>query len=266
MNDNAARGPSAMINGQTTSSLVPVWLLTCLLAVATIGAASAQKGSAAGGQTSTSAAQAKLKRMQDYLRRSSDLSFTTTVTSSSALGNVRRRATAVFLTRQPNQFRVELKQHNGKTIFVSDGKTLTIYSPSKRRYAQYPAGRSLLATMYSAVGLMNLAGRMLDFFWAVDRKSIGDTEISATQIPSIRQGGRDCQGISVQRFEEQFDVWLPAQGTPLPCKLITRRSDGSSMTTHTHVFTWTKTPSFDDGAFSFVPPQGSRPGRALDIQ
>jgi hypothetical protein len=207
-------------------------------------------------------ARSELSRIRDAIHRSSDLQFSTSISISSSLRRSNLSATGQFLTRKPNLLRVEAKDAKRSYVLVSDGKRATAYKPSTRQYAVYPARDSIIGTLYTAAGLLSVAGRMLDFFWAAD----SGQDLSVTSIPSIKLDGRECAGLKVDRFEESFEVWYEAVGNPLPCKLISRRLDGLANTVQTTMFKWTEKPVVADGAFSFVPPKGSRQVDFFDLQ
>ncbi len=203
-----------------------------------------------------------LTRMRDHLRNSTELQFTTSIKVVSSLRAGEVRATAEFTTQQPNRFRVEVKSGRKSYTVVSDGKRVTIYKPATKKYAQFPTRQTMLGSMYTAAGLMNIAGRMLDFFWAVD----AGFDLKVESLPDIKVDGQDCRGIRVERFEEIFEVWLDPTSTPRPCKLINRRSDGAATAEQTTLFKWVSKPVLSTEAFSFDPPKGSRQVDPIDLE
>lgn len=204
----------------------------------------------------------KLMAMQAYMRGTDDLSFRVAITSSHAP----RQATAAFSIRRPNQFRVAVSLPKGRYNLVSDGALLSIERPAARSYAQYKASSTLLGTMYTAVGLANLTGRMLDFFWTADDAKSSPREIEISALPAIKLDGKTCNGVSVRRLEELHQVWISADAVPSPCKLVTRRTDGSALSVQTYVFRWEDKASLDDKTFRFEPAAGSRKVDALGLR
>ena len=105
-----------------------------------------------------------LRSMHDYLRDSPQLHFMTAFRVSSPTSALRSQGTAEFFIRQPNSFRVEVSSTRRKTVYISDGATLTIYRPNERKFVQVSADDSILGTMYLATGLLRIQARMIDFF------------------------------------------------------------------------------------------------------
>lgn len=214
------------------------------------------------GDSAESAANAtKLARLHAYIRGSRDLQFDASIIVSSSLLNKVTRASTRFYTQQPNKFRVEASTGQTQYQFFSDGKQITIYSTAGKKYTQFPAQPTVLGSMYKAVTLMNVAGRMIDFFWAID---FGQ-DLRVKTIPGIKQGNRECAGLQVSRFEETFDFWYDTSGTPQLCKLVSRRTDGAADIVSTATFEWKAKPTFSDELFNFVPPKGSRRVDSFDI-
>ncbi len=207
------------------------------------------------------ASRALLTQMHTHLATASELQFSASMVVSSSLRESKLHATAEFFLKRPNQLRVEMSSGHRSYNVISDGKRLTIYKPQARRYAQFAARDSMLGSMYTAAGLMNIAGRMLDFFWAVS----ANTDLSITSLPPLNIEGRECRGIRVERFEEVFDVWIAPSGAPLPCKLVNHRTDGSASVGQTTLFSW-RQPAFDASTFTFVPPNGSRQVDPIDLE
>jgi outer membrane lipoprotein-sorting protein len=239
------------------------WRLLLILAtVCPSGIADGPKTSAAFAQeAAANNAKASLTGMRDYLVNAATLEFTTEFTVTSDLSSQNRRGSARFSIRRPGSFRVEVNSNAGAFVFISNGETLTLYRPREGKYAEVPARRSILATMYLASGLLTFEARVLDFLWTVDFGE--DVKFSAGRTETIK--GRQCRRFTVERFEDKWDVWLQAN-PPLPCRLVSRRTDGSAQTVQTNDFTWTTLPALPPELFSFSPPQGSRKVEVSELE
>lgn len=207
-----------------------------------------------------------LRSMHDYLRDSPQLHFMTAFRVSSPTSALRSQGTAEFFIRQPNSFRVEVSSTRRKTVYISDGATLTIYRPNERKFVQVSADDSILGTMYLATGLLRIQARMIDFFWTIDYLTIGYSEGKITPMGSEKIGKLECDRFKVQRFEDTWEVWLEKNGTPLPCKLISQRTDGTRLTSQVNEFTWMDNKAFDAETFAFSPPEGSKKVQLSDLK
>ena len=207
-------------------------------------------------------AAATLARFQAYIRNAAELSFDVSARVNSSVGGGTTEATASFLTRKPNIFRIDVAVKGRSYVVSSDGKLVTIWRSANQTYAQYPASDSMLQTMYTIVGLTNISGRMLDFFWAANERR----DVTVSSISSLEVGGRQCTGIRVVRFEETFDVWVEPKGEPLPCRLQSRRTDGAATTVHTYLFKWKAPGNTQPDAFGVTVSKGARRVDALSLR
>jgi hypothetical protein len=119
--------------------------------------------------------------------------------------------------------------------------------------------------MYAAAGILAAQARVLDFFWTVDYASISE-EVRVSAIKATIVGNRKCNGFSVERFEDRWEVWLEATGVPMPCKLISRRKDGSALTVQSNEFKWVMTPNYSAKTFEFSAPQGTNKVDIIDLK
>lgn len=208
---------------------------------------------------------ATLKRMHDFFRNSSDLEFSTTFRTSTEIQGYGTSGTARFFTRQPNLFRVETAAGRKRTIFVSDGQTLTIFRPAERAYTQMLARPSMIGTMYGATGMLAMQARIVDFLWTVDYLvTLGDdVRVASKGVGTV--AGRECNRFQVERMEDSWDVWLEQSDPPLPCKLVSRRRDDPSGMVQTNEFSWQRSPDVPSETFTFVPPPGSKKVDASEL-
>jgi len=207
-----------------------------------------------------------LRRMHNYLRNSSRLHFETSFRVSSPTSAHRVQGTALFFIQQPHSFRVEVSSNKRTTLYVSDGDTLSIYRPGERKFVRLPADKSILGTMYLATGLLKIQARMIDFFWTVDYMTIGASEGRVTSAGSEIVGGKKCDRFTVERFEDIFDVWLEENSIPLPCRLVSKRTDGTSLTSQANEFKWMDSQSFRAETFQFSPPEGTKEVELSDLE
>jgi hypothetical protein len=192
-----------------------------------------------------------LNTMLRYIRDQPELKFDTTMRLS---GVIDRRADFRFQLRQPNLVKVSLKEGKRTTIYVSDGKLMTIYRPAENRHVSVRARGTLIETMNLAAGLTSVMGRVLQFLLVAD---LADQHSGVTTLAPIRVKNTECTGVRLDRFEEVFDVWIRSSGAPLPCKLVSLRTDGAGRIIQTNLFTWLEASPSADDTFKFVPGNSS---------
>lgn len=202
-------------------------------------------------------AAAMLRRMHDYLRNTNDLEFRTMLTRDDKVGRS-TRANVKFQIREPNLFRVEAVANGQTTIYLSDGKSLTVFRPRSGKYMQMPARDTIIGTMYGATGILAQQARVVDFFWTVDYLATIGEDVRVLDKGSVEKiDGQQCRRLSVDRMDDSWDVWVAEGDLPLPCKLVSRRRDTSAQV-QSNYFEWTATPKFAADTFVFTPPAGAR--------
>ena len=197
-----------------------------------------------------------LRTMHGYLK-TNDLAFRSQFSTYDKVLGGSRSGVAKFSVHGSNLFRVNISGGGRSELFVSDGKVLCIYRSASRKFVKFAAKDSVLGTMYAATGLMFMPTRILDAFWTVDYLETVDEDVRIEPLSDAQVSGRNCRGVRVVRFEDTFDFWLDPAAPHLPCKLVSRRSDGSSEAVTTHVFTWNTKPEFSAATVQFAPPKGA---------
>lgn len=201
---------------------------------------------------------ATLRQMHDYLRNATDLEFRTTFNRYGATDARGKSGSAKFEIRKPNQFRVNASVKGQVTIYVSDGKTLSIFRPKSGKYMQIPAAETIIGTMYDATGILAQQARIVDFFWTVDYLEQFRADVRISNEGSVEEvAGRQCARFAVERMDDHWDVWIAKGEPPLPCRLVSRRRDTSAQV-QSNDFEWTIDPKFATDTFVFKPPAGAR--------
>jgi len=199
-----------------------------------------------------------LRQMHDHMIKTEDKEFITKFTISNQGMGASRSGTAHYILRRPNLLRVTVVQGNQKLVVVSDGNILTIHEPSKRTYRQYKARNTIVETLQLAVGLEVLQARVLDFFLSVDYLASARDNARLEKLTSRKVGTKTCDGFNIKYSGDDWSVWLERSGPRFPCRLVSKRTDGSALTTQTNTFAWKTEPNITADTFRFVPPKGHK--------
>jgi len=196
--------------------------------------------------------------MHQNLMSKKDLELTSVFrTVDQGLGST-RRGNVHYILRKPNLLRVTASMGKDRIIVISDGKTLTIHNPNKRRYQTFDADGSIVGNLYKVSGLLGLSVRMIDFFWSVDFLATTSDRAELKKLSARKFGSKICDGFNVQYSDDDWSVWLERSDTLLPCYLISKRKDGSALMTQTNTITWKPKPAITDDTFKFVAPKGHK--------
>lgn len=207
-----------------------------------------------------------LFRMYNWIRESQELDFKTTFHLENAVQGQKVNGTAHYQIKRPASFRVEVHSNKEHSVFVSDGKSLTIYEPAHHRYALLEADDSIMATMFKAIGILTLQARMVEFFWTVDYLARVDEDVRIERHGTNEIGGKSCRKFAVKRFEEEWTVWIQEDGNPVLCRLISRKTDQSAFTVQTNDFSWSDGVELNSALFVFEVPANVKKVHPFDLE
>jgi hypothetical protein len=204
--------------------------------------------------TPTSEAAAALKKMHQYFMSKQDLEFTSNFRMVNQGLGTTRSGNVHFILRRPNLLRVTASKGKDRIVAISDGKTLTIHNPNRRRYQTINADDSIAGNLYMVSGLLGMSMPILDFFWSVDFLATTGDRAKLKKLSARKSGSKTCDGFNVQYKDDDWSVWVERSDTLLPCYLISNRAHGSALLT----LTWKPKPAITDDTFNFVAPKGHK--------
>ncbi len=218
----------------------------------------ASLSSGAKAQDVAAQAVAALQTMRSQLIDVKELEFTTQFHVVDKVLGKNVRGSVEYKIRKPNLLRVTAKLPTGTVVLISDGKTLTIHEPNRKRYEEMPAKDSIVGTVYLAAGNLGEQTRLVDFFWTVDYLAVGGDPGGVGTLKPKTFGSKVCDGFIVERAPEVWSVWLERSSDRRPCYVVSKSTGGSAFVTQTNALRWSSSPNFPEGTFRFVPPAGHR--------
>jgi hypothetical protein len=206
------------------------------------------------------AAVQKFKRMTDYLDRLQHFS----VNTQSIIEEMRYSGhrvdydlAASVTIKRPNKLDVVRSGEFTNERFFYDGKTLTVYDPTKKIYwtDKAPASiekmidfaRETAGVLLPAADLLYRGAYPLMMQDVTLAKVIGKTVI----------GGVKCDHLLFSRPEVDFQIWIAEGKRPWPCKyVVTETGTPEKLSITTFLSHWNTSPDVHDGRFEFVAPKG----------
>jgi hypothetical protein len=166
--------------------------------------------------------------------------------------------TARQSVQRPNKLRAERTGDLVKQLFVYDGKSLTLYNPRDKVYAQVPAPGTL-------EGMLDFARTKLDIFApagdliyrnAYDILMDGVTDgfvVGKAVIEGVR-----CDHLAFRAPEVDLQIWIQEGAQPLPRKIVITTRDMQNAPEYAVTVTkWDLKPAFGAHTFVFRPPAGT---------
>jgi hypothetical protein len=204
-----------------------------------------------------------LKRMTDYLGSLKQFSVHTQNTVEDLLDSGQRvdfDVSASVIVKRPNKLLTERSGDLVKQLFYYDGKTLTLYDPSKKVYATVPAPGTLAGMLNYARQSLGLVIPAADLVYPNASELLTQDLISAMVVGKAVIGGVKCDHLLFSRPGVDFQVWVADAGQPLPRKLVVTDTGTPALLSVTTVISDFKAaPAVADARFAFVPPKGAKP-------
>lgn len=159
---------------------------------------------------------------------------------------------------RPDRMRVDTERSDGeKSIALFDGQEITVVSPGQKVYAKAgkpgsvdDAIRFLVADLglQLPLAMMYLTSLPVDLNARV--RSVAFVERTAiTDVP--------CAHLAVRSGDVDFQVWIQAQGDPLPRRVvITYKKEPGQPQFRADLSGWDLSANPSEGFFSFSPPEG----------
>lgn len=204
---------------------------------------------------------AALKAMGTYLRTLKAFEATSTFTIEEVLDDGQKlmsSGAATYLARLPDRLAVDLFTDTSEREFFYDGKTLTMYGPKIGYYATVPAPATVAETLEMASERYNLEVPLADLFvWGTDDDGTADLT-SAFYVGASQIGERSCDHYAFRQDGADWQLWIEADDTPLPCRVAITATDDEALPQYVATIDWTLDPPIDEAAFEFSPPEGAK--------
>ena len=169
--------------------------------------------------------------------------------------------------KRPNKMRA---QRTGELInqrFLYDGKTLTVYDPTKKVYAT-KTGLDTIEEMITFA--RETAGVLLpaaDLLYRNAFPLLMQDVTLAVVVGKAVLGGVRCDHLLFSRPEVDFQVWVSEGKQPFPRKyVVTETATPSKLALTTFLSNWNIAPAVDDAQFKFVPPKGTQATTFLQLE
>ena len=161
---------------------------------------------------------------------------------------------ATLQVHKPGTVRITNKTSEElKELFFHSG-VLTIYTKSKNFYAQTLIPEGANAALDYAVDELGMDAPMLDFVSVEVAKRLLATATDVLYLGTSLVRGKTYQHVAIRTPEIDIQLWIAAEGQPLPGKMsLSAKWDGGAPRT-TVFMEWNTSPDFQKNPIQFSPP------------
>ena len=135
--------------------------------------------------------------------------------------------TGVYTMRRPNRFYAKMTGGRGLESWYN-GKTLTIAAHPDKVFAQAPMPETIDRTLDALAERYDMALPMGDLFYGSAEKALLSDTTTGGYVGIENVGDTSCVHLAFKDVGADWELWLPAQGEPLPkrLKVVQKRRTG----------------------------------------
>ena len=203
-------------------------------------------------------AMAALTKMGGYLRSLKAFQVDAVTSTEDVLEDgqkVQFGGVTKLLARMPDRLFISVDSDRQNREYVYDGKNFSLRANRVRYYATVAAPPTIAALSDALDEQYGLSLPLEDLFRWGGPESKDSTITSAMFIGPSESGGVTCGHYAFRQDGLDWQVWIQMGDYPLPLKLVLTTLSDEARPQYVATFTWNLAPSFNEAAFSVVPPK-----------
>jgi len=203
-------------------------------------------------------AMAALTNMGGYLRSLKAFQVDAVTSAEDVLADgqkVQFGGVTKLLARMPDRLFIAVDSDRQNRDYVYDGKTFMLRANRVKYYATVAAPPTIGALADALDEQYGLNLPLEDLFRWGGPQSKDSTITSAMFIGPSQVGGVTCGHYAFRQDGLDWQVWIQMGDYPLPRKLVLTTLTDEARPQYVATFTWNLAPSFNEAAFSVVPPK-----------
>lgn len=205
-------------------------------------------------------AQRLLRASTDFLASQPQFTAATRITLEVVLKTgqkVEFNHTARLAVQRPNRLRAERSGDLVNQLFVYDGKSLTLYNPQDKVFAQVAAPPTLEGMLDFTRTKLDIVAPASDLLFKNAYDVLMDGVTDSFVVGEAMIEGVRCDQVAFRAPHVDLQVWIQQGPQPLPRRiLITTRDLENAPQFALTVTQWNLKPTFSPQTFVFTPPAG----------
>jgi hypothetical protein len=159
--------------------------------------------------------------------------------------------------QRPNKLRSERSGDLVEQLFVYDGKSLTLYQPQEKVYAQVAAPGTLEEMLDFARIQYDVVAPFGDMMFKNAYDILMDGVTEGIVVGQAVIEGVVCDHLAFRAGDVDWQIWIQQGAQPLPRRIVITTLDLPNAPQFAVTVTrWNLEPAFDAGTFNFTPAAG----------
>ena len=166
-------------------------------------------------------------------------------------------STGYQFVQRPNKLRSERSGDLVEQLFVYDGKSLTLYQPQDKVYAQVAAPATLEEMLDFAREKYDVVAPFGDLLFKNAYDILMDGVTEGLVVGKAVIEGVVCDHLAFRAPDVDWQIWIQEGTQPLPRRIVITTLDLPNAPQFAVTMTrWNLEPAFDAGTFTFTPQAG----------
>ena len=190
-------------------------------------------------------------QMSERLAAANTVSVTTTEVRDLVRGGGKETLslTGVYTVRRPDRFHTRMTGGRGIETWYN-GKTLTVASHPEKVFGQAPMPDTIDRTLDVLAERYDMALPMGDLFYGSAEKALLSDTTTGGYVGPESVGGTPCVHLAFHDTGVDWELWLPAEGDPLPKRFKVAQKARTGQPVVDLTFTaWDFAPQISDATF-----------------
>jgi hypothetical protein len=160
--------------------------------------------------------------------------------------------TDLMTSRTPDRLRADVTSDRQERLYLYDGKAFTLFAKRLGYYATAAAPPTLGELTDRLGERYDIQIPLVDLFKWGPSNSAGIT--GAMDLGPSEVAGVTCQHYAFRQEGLDWQIWIQKGDYPLPRRLVATTLTDEARPQFTALYNWNLAPSFNESAFTFVPP------------
>jgi hypothetical protein len=171
-----------------------------------------------------------------------------------------------FLFQRPGNLHVKRRGAVVHMELIFDGKVLTLFGRNLNIYLQIERPGAIDTAIETLRNEIGLDAPGADLFYTDAYTGLSEGVVSSVYLGTAYVNGVECYHLTFREAQVDWQLWINAEGDPLPMKyIITTKWMTGAPQYAVRFRDWNTAPKIEPGQFDFKAPEGAKKIETMDV-
>ncbi len=166
--------------------------------------------------------------------------------------------TTNYKVKKPDGFRITVTDDASTREYAYDGKSVTVFDPKTKFYAQFAAPPTIRATLDLAHSKYGVDVPLDDLFHWDENNDLASKLTAAHIVGPSTVATQPATHYAFRQAGVDWQIWIATGDKPLPLRVIITASDDPARPQFESTLTWDTAAQFSPDTFVFTPPADAK--------